>query len=139
MPTGKNWFNFTYANIIFIVQIIVIQQLAASHKMRTNWAMYRCNPMYMPFSNNIQQDFVYCVQNIQASFMGYLLQPLTYTISLLTNLGGNFNGNVNDTRAMFNKERNYISSAIQNTFPSLLESEQSTLKSQQQQSASQLS
>jgi len=117
MPTGKNWFNFIYVNVIFIVQIIIIYCLATAYQMRNNWALYRCNPMYMPFSNNIQQDFVYCVQNIQASFMGYLLQPLTYTISLLTNLGGNFNGNVNDVRAMFNKERNNISTIVKNTLP----------------------
>jgi len=115
MPTGKNWFNFFYVNVFFLVQIILIFFLTKTHEIRSNKALYRCNPMYMPFSNNIQQDFVYCVQNIQASFMGYLLQPLTQTISLLSNLGGNFNVNINDVRAMFNKERNNISTIVEST------------------------
>ena len=116
MPTGKNWFNFVYANLIFLSQIIIITYLTRSYQLKSNWSLYRCNPMYMPFSKNIQQDFVYCVQNIQASFMGYLLQPLTQTISLLTSLGGNFNNNVNDVRAMFNKERNNITDIVKKTF-----------------------
>jgi len=47
---------------------------------RNNWSEYRCNPIYMPLSDNIEADFTYCVQNTQINLMGYLLQPLTYLI-----------------------------------------------------------
>lgn len=116
MPTGKNWINFIYINVIFIVQIATIYYLISIKKVMGNWPLYRCNPMYMAFSKNIQQDFVYCVQNIQSNFMGYLLQPLTYTTSLLSSLGGDLSGNVNDVRSMFNKVRIFISSIVQKIF-----------------------
>jgi len=132
MPTGKNWINFIYINIIFIVQIAMIYYLISMKKVMGNWPLYRCNPMYMMFSKNIQQDFVYCVQNIQSKFMGYLLQPLTYTTTLLASLGGDLTGNVNDVRSMFNKVRISIASVLQNIFGVFLnlviEFEKTTLK-----------
>jgi len=116
MPTGKNWLNFIYVNIIFIAQILIIYYFISLKKIQEDWPKYRCNPTYMMFSNNVQQDFVYCVQNIQSSFMGHLLQPLTYITRLLSSLGGDFVGNINDVREMFNKIRNFITSTIQNVF-----------------------
>jgi hypothetical protein len=116
MPTGKNWFNFIYVQLIFIIQIVIIYYFTSLKKIKDNWPMYRCNPMYMPLSDNIQQDFVYCIQNMQSSFMGYLLQPLTYVTTMLSSLGGNFTSSINDIRNMFNKIRNFITSIIQNIF-----------------------
>lgn len=116
MPTGKNWLNFLYVNIIFIVQVCGIYYFMKLKEIQDNWPVYRCNPMFMPFSDNIQQDFVYCVQNMQSSFMGYLLQPLTYVTTILASLGGEFTEAINNVRSMFNKIRNFVSSIIQNIF-----------------------
>lgn len=116
MPTGKNWLNFIYVQVIFIVQILAIYYFISLKQIQDNWPLYRCNPMYMPLSKNIQQDFVYCVQNMQSSFMGYLLQPLTYVTTLLSSLGGEFMTIVNNVREMFNKIRNFITSIIQSVF-----------------------
>jgi len=116
MPTGKNWLNFIYINVIFIVQIVLVYYFNSLKKIQRDWPKYRCNPMYMVFSNNIQKDFVYCVQNIQSSFMGYLLQPLTYVTTLLSSLGGDFSENINNVRKMFNKIRNFITIIIQSVF-----------------------
>jgi hypothetical protein len=116
MPTGKNWLNFIYVQVIFVVQILAIYYFISLKQIQDNWPLYRCNPMYMPLSNNIQQDFVYCVQNMQSSFMGYLLQPLTYVTTMLSSLGGEFMVIVNNVREMFNKIRNFITSIIQSVF-----------------------
>ncbi len=116
MPTGKNWLNFIYVNIIFIVQICGIYYFIKLKEIQENWPVYRCNPMFMPFSDNIQQDFVYCVQNMQSSFMGYLLQPLTYVTTMLSSLGGEFADAINNIRSMFNKIRTFVSSIVQNIF-----------------------
>jgi hypothetical protein len=116
MPTGKNWLNFIYVQVIFIVQILAIYYFISLKQIQDNWPLYRCNPMYMPLSNNIQQDFVYCVQNMQSSFMGYLLQPLTYVTTILSSLGGDIMDAINNVREMFNKIRNFITSIIQSVF-----------------------
>ncbi len=116
MPTGKNWLLFMYVNLGFVLYIIATYYLTSIANIKANWSLYRCNPMYMPFSDDIEKDFSYCVQNMQINFMGYLLQPLTYITSSLTSLGSSFMTEINYIREMFNKIRNLFSSIIQSVF-----------------------
>jgi hypothetical protein len=116
MPTGRNWLYFTYVNLGFILYIIFTYYLVSLQEIKENWPKYRCNPMYMPLSDDIQKDFTYCIQTVQSGYMGYLLQPLTYITSSLTAMGGNFTNQINDIRGMFNKIRTFTSSIIQTVF-----------------------
>ena len=116
MPTGQNWINFIYVNIGFTLYTVATYYLSSLKEIKDNWPLYRCNPMYMPLSDNMSQDFTYCVQNITTSFMGFLLQPLTFITSTLSTLGGNFSVQINSIREMFNKIRNFVSSIIQSIF-----------------------
>ena len=88
MPSGTNWLNFTFVNLGFIIQIVLMFYWIMAAEIRKDWNKYRCNPMFMPLSNNMQEDFTYCVQNIQTNYMGFLLQPITFLVSSLTALGG---------------------------------------------------
>ena len=116
MPTGKNWLFFMYVNLGFVLYIVSTYYLTSIANIKANWPLYRCNPIYMPFSDDIEKDFTYCVQNMQINFMGYLLQPLTFITSSLTSLGGSFMTEINYVREMFNKIRNLFSSIIQSVF-----------------------
>lgn len=116
MPTGKNWLYFIYVNLGFALYIVSTYYLTSISNIKANWPLYRCNPIYMPLSDNIEKDFAYCVQNMQINFMGYLLQPLTFITSSLTNLGSSFMTEINYVRAMFNKIRTLFSSIIQSVF-----------------------
>ena len=116
MPTGKNWLFFMYVNLGFVLYIVSTYYLTSVANIKANWPLYRCNPIYMPFSDDIEKDFTYCVQNMQINFMGYLLQPLTFITSSLTSLGGSFMTEINYVREMFNKIRNLFSSIIQSVF-----------------------
>jgi hypothetical protein len=85
-------------------------------EIKENWPIYRCNPPYWIFSENISEDFTYCVQNTQMNMMGYLLQPVNYMISSLTSVGGQFNEAINNIRVMFSSIRDFISNIIQSVF-----------------------
>ena len=116
MPSGKNWTNFMYVNLafaIYIAGVFYYSQLAA---IKANWPLYRCNPMYMPLADDVETNFVYCIQNMQSDFMGYLLQPLTFVTSSISNTLGNFTNDINMVRAMFDKVRTFMSSTIQSVF-----------------------
>ena len=116
MPSGKNWTNFMYINLafaIYIAGVFYYSQLAA---IKANWPLYRCNPMYMPLADDVETNFVYCIQNMQSDFMGYLLQPLTFVTSSISNTLGNFTNDINMVRAMFDKVRTFMSSTIQSVF-----------------------
>jgi hypothetical protein len=116
MPTGQNWINFIYVNLGFLSQVLVMYYYTAVIEIKKNWPEYRCNPIYMPLSDDIASDFTYCVQNTQINLMGYLLQPLTYLISSITSIGSEFNENLNGIRSMFDVIRNFIASIVENVF-----------------------
>lgn len=116
MPTSSNWFYFIYINLAFTLLFFYVFYLTSIEEIKQNWALYRCNPMYMPLSDNIEKDFQYCIQNTQINFMGYLLQPLTFLTSSLSNNAGSFMTEINSIRAMFDKVRTFISTIIQSVF-----------------------
>lgn len=116
MPSGKNWVNFVYVNIAFAIYIAGVFYYNQITQIKANWPLYRCNPMYMFLANDLEENFTYCVQNMQISFMGYLLQPLTFITSSLTTMLGGFMGDIQNIRAMFNKIRTFFSSIIESVF-----------------------
>ena len=116
MPSGKNWIHFLYVNLAFAIYIAGVFYFSQLAQIRANWPLYRCNPMYMPLADDIESNFVYCIQNMQTSFMGYLLQPLTFLTSSITNVTSSFLNEINMVRAMFDKIRNFITSIIQSVF-----------------------
>ena len=116
MPSGKNWVNFLYVNIAFAIYIAGVFYYSQLAEIKTNWPLYRCNPMYMFLADNVEENFGYCIQSMQSNYMGYLLAPLTYiTGTLGTQLGG-FMDDIQNIRAMFNKIRTFFSSIIQSVF-----------------------
>jgi hypothetical protein len=116
MPSGKNWINFVYINIAFAIYIAGVFYYNQIAQIKANWPLYRCNPMYMFLADDLEENFTYCVQNMQTSLMGYLLQPITFITSSLTNSMGGFMGDIQNIRAMFNKIRDFFSSIIQTVF-----------------------
>lgn len=116
MPTMNNYLNLIYVNLGFIAQITVMMYFKSVLEIRENWPLYRCNPPYWVFSENISEDFTYCVQNTQMNMMGYLLQPLNYMVSSLTSIGGQFTESINNIRKMFSSIRGFISDLIENVF-----------------------
>jgi hypothetical protein len=116
MPKGVDWINFIYVNLGFVAQIFVMYYFSAVAEIKNNWPKYRCNPMFMPLSDNIEKDFTYCVQSMQTNFMGYLLQPINYIINSLSLMGSEFSGSLNFIRTMISSIRSMITTIIQNVF-----------------------
>lgn len=106
MPTGQNWMNYIFINLAFMTYMISLVYMSSIQEIRKNWALYRCNPMYMPLSDNVARDFTHCVQNIQVSSMGALLQPLTSITGSLTNVVSGFTEDLNNVRNVISSIRN---------------------------------
>ena len=116
MPTMQNYVNLLYVNLGFIAQIAVMTYFKSILDIKENWPLYRCNPSYWIFSDNVSADFTYCVQNTQTNMMGFLLQPLNYMVSSLTSVGGNLSESINNIRVMFSSIRNFVGEIIENVF-----------------------
>ncbi len=116
MPTLNNYANLLLINLGFIAQIMFMVFFKSAMDIKENWPLYRCNPPYWVFSENISEDFTYCVQNSQVNIMGYLLQPITYLISSLSSAGLELNTNINGIRNFVSVLRNFVSTIVQNIF-----------------------
>ena len=116
MPKGSDWIHFIYINLGFIAQVFAMYYFSALVDIKKNWAKYRCNPLYMPLSDNVEKDFIYCVQNMQTSFMGYLLQPITYITSTLTTMGGQFSLSLDFANNLLSNIRTFFSSLVGSIF-----------------------
>jgi hypothetical protein len=77
--------------IVFIsLQLFNILAIGIKN-MKDNWAIYRCNPMILPFAgmfgHNGLDNFTYCIQNMNMNFMPYLMDPLNYIVNNITTTG----------------------------------------------------
>jgi hypothetical protein len=113
---SQSWLYFIYITLGFFLLSISTIFFYSVDEIRNNWAQYRCNPTYWVFSENISEDFTYCVQNIQSDMMSYLLQPLNYMVTMLSSIGLNFSDAINNIREVFSSVRNFVSELIQNVF-----------------------
>ena len=82
-PIGKHWMNFAYVNLAFVSIFSIMIYYASVGEINKNWGEYRCNPIFMPFSDNIAEDFAYCINNVQNKSIGPLLAPTTDAVTSL--------------------------------------------------------
>jgi hypothetical protein len=79
--------------------------------MQDNWALYRCNPVLMPFAGFIspdgtstQNNFSFCIQNIMASFAPTVTHPFTYlqnmTLEMVNSINTSTESSTNQTSWM---------------------------------------
>ena len=116
MPTGSNWIKFLFVTVGFLAYGFLVVYYLNLAEIRKNWPLYRCNPMYMMFAENIEQNFTQCIQASQMNFMGYILQPMEYVTSSLSSGLGAFSEELNSVRAMFSKTRDLLSSTVTGVF-----------------------
>lgn len=108
--------------IIILLGAIILSSFASIgvNKVKKNWPVYRCNPMVMPFASKFghdsTQNFMYCMKNMQSSFMSVMLKPIHYTMTLANHLGGSIETDINNVRKMFSQIRNMITSIISTVF-----------------------
>lgn len=84
--------------LCFFVMIFFNIMSIGFNSIKQNWPVYRCNPLIMPFSKSFGVDpienFTYCVQTTQTSYMGYLMEPINYTTNIMSNVVGGISDDV---------------------------------------------
>jgi len=120
MPKGSSWTLFILINLFFVVLFSRVYLAISLNNIKMNWAKYRCNPMMMPMSDNVMEDFTYCVQNTQATYMKQLMQPIMYLVNSLSSVAGVFNFNILDIRKMFDYIRKQVTFIVKSLFAVIL-------------------
>ena len=104
--------RFVVVMLLWVILFASIYYYSSVKMIKDNWPLYRCNPMYMPLSDDISSDFNYCIQNTMKNSIGDMLTPITYTLSNVTTLGGSIMESINDVRGMFDSIRTFVSSIV---------------------------
>jgi len=102
---GKlGYFDQYGGSLFFFILLIILLFLVHSYfivmktiqPIKQNWSVERCNPKVMPFAGIINkpddksiteftaENFNYCLNNIQTSITGHLIEPITYLTYSLT-------------------------------------------------------
>jgi hypothetical protein len=107
--------------VVVFISLYFFNILAVGIKnIKANWPTYRCNPMVMPFAGTFGHDvttnFTYCIQSMQTDYMGVLLQPLNYLMSVTNKTVGGLSESIQDIRSFINIFRNMISSIVKSIF-----------------------
>jgi 23S rRNA A1618 N6-methylase RlmF len=116
MPSLSNYMNLIYVHLGFVAQITAMAYFKSIIEIRENWPLYRCNPPYWIFSNDISADFTYCVQNTQVNLMGYLMQPFTYLLGNLTEMATGFGDSISSIRSVISNVRSFTTGIVENIF-----------------------
>jgi hypothetical protein len=117
---------FTSVFIIFIfIALSASNALAVGVKnIKKNWMIYRCNPGIIPFASffghDVQENFMYCIQNTQSGYMKYLMVPFHYILSLVGTVAGQLVKNIQSVREFINRLRARIIKIIQDLFGVIL-------------------
>tara|TARA_B110000261_G_scaffold158007_1_gene193792 strand:- start:143 stop:979 length:837 start_codon:yes stop_codon:yes gene_type:complete len=90
--------------------------ISSGQDIQDNWPEYRCNPLYMPFASNLEDNFNFCIQNITNSISGNILQPITFSTSVLSDSLGSISSDIQGVRTMFDSVRNMVSNIFQSIF-----------------------
>lgn len=116
MPKGNEWIYFIYVNIGFIILNMAIVYFGSIAEIKRNWPLYRCNPMYMWLSDDMDEDFTGCIQTMQSDFMPDLLEPLNYVVDQLSAMGLGFMDEIQSVRIMFDYIRTQITGVFNKIF-----------------------
>jgi len=107
----------TFIIFIFILLFVYNFYSVGTNNIKNNWAVYRCNPMIMPFAGffgeDVTKNFTFCIQNMQTNYMGELLKPVDYNMNVLTSISGTFGGALESIRGIIDKIRNSITNMIE--------------------------
>ena len=89
MDAFTKFFLVNLGYIAFFLHLLIYGQLAL---IKQDWPLYRCNPTYMFFADNITENFEYCLSQTTKStfddFSGALsdLQSVSYDLQSVGNL-----------------------------------------------------
>jgi len=116
------WFQTICIFFIFILLTTSNMLNTGVQNIQDNWAIYRCNPVMMPFAGYISPDgtstkdnFSFCIQNIMSSFAPTITQPFSY----LQNMTLEMTKSINTSTEKSNEQSSWLKDSIGSIFENI--------------------
>ena len=113
-----------YTIIVLYALLLCINVFGTGVKsMQSNWPIYRCNPIMMPFAGYFSPDgtttaknFSYCIQNIMFSFAPTVTQPFNYLQSMSIGMMNSINTSNENTTDQTSFLKSNVAGIIMNLY-----------------------
>lgn len=122
MPTATDHFKVILVTIAFSTMYAQHTISTTSAKMKNDWPKYRCNPLFMPFADNVEENFYSCMQTSMKNFIPYFLDPIQTLIQQLSSISDAHTTSMNSMRVSNSNMRTLFTNNFQgiiNAFESL--------------------
>jgi len=102
-PTGTHWLNFVYVNLGFLMVGVIMVYIISIKTIKDNWGKYRCNPMFMMFSDDIAGDFQQCIAKTQETSLNQMMTGYVDQLNEVNNAISDNNTQIQNTKSdLFN-------------------------------------
>ncbi len=118
--------------LVFICLIAYYYVMNHLEPIKANWAVERCNPLYIPLAGIIidpddmssfdytQLNFQFCIQGILSSIVSTFLSPVYYLVSVIQNTLNLIVESVNKLRELMNSLRTSIAGVSKTVMEKIL-------------------
>jgi len=129
---GSSLFLFIIITILVLLFVSYCFTMINIQPIKDDWKNQRCNPYVIPFAGIInkpsnmgvneftKENFAYCTQNILKNITGEAVSPLTFIITMLSNVTTNIKNSLNNIRGMFSNVRDFLQNVTQEVMGRLL-------------------
>jgi len=94
---------------LFVFIGVIILLFVFRENIRNNWSKYKCNPIIMPFASffnkNSDENYGECLFGGVSNIMGVFLEPINYTLQLISNIFAAFTKAINEIRTVIYRIR----------------------------------
>jgi len=117
------WFQSCLIFIIFFMLFSINLFGSGVQNLKDNWALYRCNPIMIPFAGFISPDgtstpdnFSFCIQSIISSFAPTITQPFSYLQTMTIDMMESANKSDEQTTEETSNLRDNIANIFKNIY-----------------------
>jgi hypothetical protein len=113
MPSAFDYFKVIVVSIYFFTTYAQHSATVQSASLKKNWPKYRCNPLFMPFADNVEENFYSCMQTSMKNFIPYFLDPLHTLLQKLTSIADSHSTAMNSMRISHSNTRSLFTNNFQ--------------------------
>jgi hypothetical protein len=105
---------FLLATGLSIIGMIIAHSYVSVQKLKTNWAQYRCNPLYMPFAGAVkpevssEENFTYCSNAMAGHYFSFLTDGISQYSDVVADSLGNLAGPLSGFRDVITNLRGFM-------------------------------
>lgn len=98
-----DWIQAIFIMSIYSIFLTILTMNQGIQSLQNNWALYRCNPIIMPFASlfapkgmemSASDNFTFCIQSMMMAFAPSITQPFEFLQGMTVTMMGNISQNL---------------------------------------------